>query len=201
MDFGSAHMRMSMSFPMPGFGSMQMDEIFDGNAFYIHFPSSLASRLPGGKAWMKVDLDALGKASGVDLKQMMQANQSNPADMLKALKGVGTSHLVGSEDIRGATTKHYRADIDVNKAADRIPDQQSRDAVKQMFSSSGLSSIPVDVWVDDSGRVRRESFSFSGAGMTMDMTIEFTRFGVAVDTTPPPSDQVIDAGALLGTGS
>jgi hypothetical protein len=33
------------------------------------------------------DLDALGKASGVDVKQLMHANQSNPADMVKALKG------------------------------------------------------------------------------------------------------------------
>jgi hypothetical protein len=32
----------------------------------------------------------------------------------------------------------------------------------------------------------------------MDMTIEFTRFGVPVDVTPPPSNQVMDAGALLG---
>jgi hypothetical protein len=30
------------------------------------------------------------------------------------------------------------------------------------------------------------------------MTIEFTRFGVPVDVTPPPADQVMDAGALLG---
>jgi hypothetical protein len=35
----------------------------------------------------------------------------------------------------------------------------------------------------------------------MDMTIEFTRFGLPVDTTPPPSDQVLDAAALLGAAS
>jgi hypothetical protein len=33
------------------------------------------------------------------------------------------------------------------------------------------------------------------------MTISFTRFGVPVDTTPPPADQVMDAGAFLGAGS
>jgi hypothetical protein len=42
------------------------------------------------------------------------------------------------------------------------------------------------------------------SAFSMDLTIEFTRFGVAVDTTPPPADQVMDAGALLnaaGNGS
>jgi hypothetical protein len=94
-------------------------------------------------------------------------------------------------------TKHYRADVDLNKAAERVPDKKAADTVKQMFKSSGLSSFPVDVWIDRAGRVRRESFSFSAPAMVMEMTIEFTRFGVPVDTTPPPADQVMDAGAPL----
>ena len=200
LDMRNAHMRMSMSFPVPQLGSLEMEEIFDGSAFYFHLPESLAGRIPGGKSWMKMDLDALGKTGGVDLKQLMQANQSNPADLVKALKGVGTSKLVGTENIRGAATKHYRAAIDLSKAAEKIPDGRSADEVKQLFASSGVSSFPVDVWIDRAGRVRRESFSFSAAQMSMEMTIEFTRFGVSVDTTAPPADQVMDAAALLGSG-
>jgi hypothetical protein len=197
LDMRNAHMRMSMSFPMPQIGSLEMQEIFDGDAFYIRFPDALAKQIPGGKSWVKMDLDSLGKTSGVDVKQLMQANQSNPADMIKALKGVGSSRLVGTENIGGAVAKHYRGEIDLNKAAERIPDQKAADNVKQMFKSSGLSSFPVDVWIDRAGRVRRERFSFSAPEMAMDMTIEFTRFGVPVDTTAPPADQVMDAGALL----
>jgi hypothetical protein len=199
LDMHNSRMRMSMSFPVPGLGSLQMDEIFDGNAFYMHFPASIAQRLPGGKSWIKMDLDALGKASGVDLKQMMQANQqSNPSDMLKALKGVGDSRVVGTEKIGGVTTTHYQANIDPNKAAERIPDKKSADAVKQMLRSSGVSTVPIDVWIDRAGRVRREGFKMSANGTAMDLTISFTRFGAPVDTTAPPSDQVMDAGALLG---
>src|SRR3954454_17128954 len=196
VDMRNSRMRMSMSLPVPGLGSMQIDEIFDGNAFYMHFPQAVAQRIPGGKSWMKVDLDALGKASGVDLKQALQANQSHPADMLKALKAVGDSQLVGTEDIRGTSTKHYHADVDLNKAADRIGDKKSVDAIKQMVGSSGLSRIPLDVWIDGAGRVRREQFRYSAAGVGMDMTMEFTRFGAPVNTTPPPADQVMDASAL-----
>jgi hypothetical protein len=183
LDMRGARMRMSMSFPMPGYGSMQMDELFDGNAIYLKFPDALAQRIPGGKPWMKIDLQSLGKSAGVDLTQLMQANQNNPADMLKALKGVGSSRLIGPENIRGTATRHYRAEVDLKQAAARIP-----------------SAFPIDVWIDRVGRVRREQFQYSANGVGMDMTMEFTRFGVPVDTTPPPADQVMDTVALLGAG-
>ena len=196
VDMRNQHVRMSMDFPIPGLGDASMEEIFDGQAFYMHFPDQLAQRM-GGRSWVKVDLDALGKASGVDFKQMMRANQNNPADMLKALKGVGTSRVVGQEDIGGAATTHYHADIDLNKVADRIPDQHAAASVKQMFASTGMTSFPVDVWIDRAGLVRREHLSVNAPGAAMDLTISYTRFGVPVDTTPPPPDQVLDAGALL----
>jgi hypothetical protein len=194
LDMRNGRMRMSISVPIPGFGSMQIDELFDGSAFYVHFPASVAGRIPGGKAWIKVDLDAHGKAAGTDLKQMMQANQGNPADMLQALKGVGTSHKVGSENIDGAATTHYRAEIDLERAADRIGSAKA----KALFQSAGAGALPIDVWIDRAGRVRRESFNFSVEGVSLDMTIAFTHFGAPVDVTPPPADQVMDAGALLG---
>jgi hypothetical protein len=201
LDMRSQHMRMSMSFPIPGLGQTDMEEIFDGNAFYMRFPAALTQRLPGGKPWMKIDLDTLGKASGVDLKQVMQANQSNPADMLQSLKAVGSSHVVGREDIGGAPTTHYQATVDLSKAAQRIPDKKTAAAVKQLFAATGTESIPVDVWIDRAGRVRRQRVRMTTSAVSMDLTIEFTRFGVAVDTTPPPADQVMDAGALLNAGA
>jgi hypothetical protein len=198
IDMRNQRMRMSMSFPVPGLGSMQTDAIFDGSAFYMHLPDAVAQRIPLGKSWVKLDLAALAKSTGVDMKQLTQTNQGNPADMLKALKAVGTSRKVGTENIGGAPTTHYRATVDPKKALDQIPDKQSAGSLKQMLSSSGLGSIPIDVWIDRAGRVRRESLKFSAAGTSMDMTVSFTRFGVPVDTTPPPADQVLDAGKLLG---
>ena len=198
IDMKNQRMRMSMSIPVPGFGSMQTDALFDGNVLYMHLPDALAQKIPLGKSWMKLDVAALAKKSGVDLGQLSQANQGNPADMVQALKAVGSSRNLGSENIGGVATTHYRATIDPKKALEQIPDKQSAGMLKQMLGTSGVSTIPLDVWIDRSGRVRRESIKFSAAGTSMDMTISFTRFGVPVDTTPPPADQVLDAGALLG---
>src|SRR3954453_20809979 len=38
----NARMRMSMSCPVPGAGQMQLEEIFHGSAFYMHFPAAVA---------------------------------------------------------------------------------------------------------------------------------------------------------------
>ena len=197
VDMKNQRMNMSMGFPIPGFGQMQMQEILDGTTIYMKFPDALAQRLPGGKAWMKLDLEALGKSQGIDMKSLTQANQANPTDILAALKAVGSSHVVGQEDVGGTPTTHYAAAIDLNKAAERIPNQQTVDSVKQMFKASGLSSIPVDVWVDRSGRVKQEGVKLSTPQFSMNMTLTFTQFGVPVDTTPPPADQTMDASALL----
>ena len=201
IDMRNHAMRVSVAMPFPGLGNTQIDEIFNGTTFYMHLPDTLTQRLPGAKPWMKIDLQALGKSAGIDFKKALQANQSNPADMLAALKGVGTSKKVGTENIDGAPTTHYTATIDLNKAAARIADKQTVDALKQMYSSSGINSLPIDVWIDRAGRVRRESIKVSAQQVSMDMTISFTRFGVPVDTTPPPADQVLDAAALLGAAN
>jgi len=198
IDLKNQRARMNFAMTMPGLGEMDIEELMNGTTMYMRFPAQLAQRLPGGKQWVKVDLQALGKASGVDMKQLMQAGQNNPTDVLEALRAVGSSRKVGDENIGGAPTTHYAATIDLAKAASTIPDKQQQESVKQLFASSGLQSIPVDVWVDRSGRVRRESVKFSAGGNALDMTMDFTRFGVPVDTTPPPDDQVMDMSALLG---
>jgi hypothetical protein len=201
MDTPHQRMRMSMSMAMPVVGDLKMDEIFDGSAIYIHMPEQLAQRVPGGKSWIKLDLAAFAKARGIDLKQLAPGNQSNPADMLKMLKAAGNSHVVGQEDINGDTTTHYAGSIDLTAIADRVGDKQSVASLKQLYAQAGISSIPVDVWVDRSGRVRQEAIKFSAGNMSMDMTIDYIRFGVPVDTTPPPADQTMDTGALLAGGS
>lgn len=197
LDMRARRMRMSMSMPVPGFGSMDVEEIFDGSTFYMRLPAQLVQRIPGGKQWMKLDLETLGKSSGIDFKQLMQSNQSNPGDMLQALKAVGGSKKVGEENIGGASTTHYTATIDVNKIAEKVADKQTVDSLRQISQQTGLSSLPIDVWIDRSGRVRQEQLKMSATGFSMNMTITFTRFGVSVDTTPPPADQVMDAASLM----
>jgi hypothetical protein len=189
IDMKHQRMRMAMSLPLPGLGSTKADGLYDGKAIYMRMPGVLR-QIPLGKSWLKLDLGRLAHTG---------PTQANPADFLQALKAVGTSKRIGTATVAGVATTHYRTTIDPGKALDRIPSGQGSGLLKQMLGRARISAIPVDVWLDGSGRVRRESMKFSAAGTSMDMTVTFTRFGVPVDTTPPPADQVLDAGALLGS--
>lgn len=195
VDMRNTRMRMTMSFPVPGAGNVDIEELLDGTTMYMRLPSALSQRLPSPKPWIKLDLKELSKASGVDLQQAMQANQQNPGDMLEALKGVSDSKVVGHETIRGADTTHYHADVDLRKALDEVASDKQR--LQQLIDSTGLTTMPVDVWIDGSGRVARQTVKFSGNDVAMDFTIDYTQFGVPVDVTAPPADQVMDAGALM----
>jgi type II secretory pathway pseudopilin PulG len=201
IDMGNTRMRMTMNFPVAGAGNFDIEELMDGTTIYMRMPAAVTQRLPGGKPWMKLDLKELGKASGVDLEKAMQANQQNPGDMLKALKGVSDSKVVGHESIRGADTTHYHAEVDLKKAVERVATDEGAQQFSQMADSIGVSSLPVDVWIDGNGRVARQTVKFSSTQFTMDFTIDYTQFGVAVDVTPPPDDQVMDAGAFLGAAN
>jgi type II secretory pathway pseudopilin PulG len=202
IDMRNTRMRMTMNFPVPGAGNFDIEELLDGTTIYMRMPAAVTQRLPGGKAWMKLDLKELGKASGIDFDKAMQANQQNPGDMLEALKGVSDSKVVGHESIRGANTTHYHADVDLKKAVEQVAtDKEGAERFRQMADSIGVSSVPVDVWIDGTGRVARQTTKFSSTQFSMDFTIDYTRFGVPVDVTPPPDDQVMDAGAFLGAAN
>ena len=77
-------------------------------------------------------------------------------------------------------------------------------AVRKAMKQIGMSTIPVDVWVDGKGLLRQESLSLSlGQGLqnaTMKMTFDLHDFGEPVSVEVPPADQVFDALAALKGG-
>jgi hypothetical protein len=63
---------------------------------------------------------------------------------------------------------------------------------------SGVAAT-VDVWIDDQDRVVKIQASPDGGA---DITFEVTAFGVPVDVTAPPADDVIEfPGRATGEGS
>src|SRR4051794_7984114 len=72
MDMRNLRARMSMSTSIPATGQVSFDEIMNGTTIYMHMPEQLASKLPGGKSWMKIDLQAFGKANGIDVGKALQ---------------------------------------------------------------------------------------------------------------------------------
>jgi len=108
--------------------------------------------------------------------------------VLKYLKGSSQSVTrVGEEQVRGAHTTHYRAQVDLQRA------------VQQGVFGQATAAFPVDVWIDDQGRASRTSYSMKAvtAG-SFSFTQELYDFGKAdvSGVTAPPADQTRDISSL-----
>jgi hypothetical protein len=179
--------------------------IIDGLVIYMRFP--FLTQLPGiDKEWLKVDAEKLGEQQGLDLGQLSQLGQTDPSQSLQYLRAVsGDVEELGGEEVRGVDTTHYKADVELKKVPDALPEaqrEQFRKGIDALVEQLGTDEIPIEVWIDDEGLVRRErvDFSFeeegSGGEASVRIDVELFDFGVAVDVSPPPDDQVQDLAEL-----
>jgi hypothetical protein len=68
----------------------------------------------------------------------------------------------------------------------------SSQGIDTLIKELGHSTIPVDVWLDNQKRLRRERFALSVQGQTASVTFELFNFGTSHAVTPPPADQTAD---------
>jgi hypothetical protein len=181
------------------FGVEELDLLLAGDEVYYQLP---AGTLLGGEQWVKVDVEALRYAVGVDLEQLARAIQSDPGQYLRWLGAVGENvERVGTETVRGTEATHYRATVDLDEVLDTAA-PEGRDATRALTDflqrQLELGELPIDVWVDGDELVRRIRLAYDVSGTPTRITMELDDFGVEVDAPPAPDD-VIDLGDLLGT--
>ncbi|MEA2256228.1 MAG: hypothetical protein QOG35_2273 [Solirubrobacteraceae bacterium] len=186
---------------VPGQGELKIRELVDGLTIYLR--SDVFERfLPGGKHWLKVDLQELGKKAGIDLGQLQQLGAgTDPTQFLAYLAKTADVRKVGEEDINGSPTTHYRATIDLDKLAAAGGDAKLAESVRQLQKATGIKQIPTDVWIGKDGRVRRQSLDYTSTGATptrVSFVIDFKNYGVPVDVQIPDAGDTVDAATLLG---
>lgn len=184
-----------------GHGSIQEVALEqDGDyVLYIRVPS-LASQLPGGQQWFKLDLSKLGASTGLDLGKLMSGSQLQPTDLLSTLEADGAKvHRVGPATVDGAATTHYRVTVDTAKVLESIgPTSPLLSA-----AAAQMKSITENVWVGKDGLVRRIAFAGSvprASSPHMAMTMDIYDYGAHVHIAAPPSSQVFDATQLAQQG-
>jgi LppX/LprAFG-like lipoprotein len=173
--------------------------VFAYPVIYMELPPE-SGQLPAGKKWIKMDLEKLGQEAGLNLDQMMGAGQTDPSQGLDFLRGVKDVHAVGEEEVRGVATTHYTGVVDLAILGTEQPEMKP--AIDQLVQQSGLSRIPVEVWIDEDGFVRRMKQNLEGSGsglpMNMTMTTDLYDFGTDVSVKEPPADDVVDFSELTG---
>lgn len=171
---------------------------FDGTVYYIKLPAAGQSGLPKGKEWLRMDVAEFAPGGeNEDLSSFMQFSQSDPTQTLGFLKGASDDfESVGTEDVRGVETTHYKGTIDLQKVADES--DELGDIYTRLLEDSEFKEIPAEVWIDADGRCRRIAYELpvpeQRGGGTAKLTVEFYAFGEDVEVEPPTDAESYDLG-------
>src|SRR4051794_4671771 len=168
---------------------ISIDEVMDGTTMYMRLPKEAMAGVPGGKSWIKLDLD---KASGGALSGAMNASQ-DPASQLKLLSALAGVKEGGKEKIGGERATHYHGEVDYKQGAKARP-PDLRKAAELALKVMADTTIPVDVWLDDQGRVRQQRLELNTKALSgspaqkQTTTIGYSDFGVDASSIKAPAD-------------
>ena len=206
IDFVGQKFDMTLNLPATtGIGGSIEERLID-KVLYLKLPAA-ASAATGGKSWVKIDTSTL--KSGSSLGSLNQ----NPADILGSLRSVSSSiTTVGTEDIRGVKTTHYRANIDLAKAAAASGSKASLDqaTIDEYKKALGSTSLPADVYLDSKGLPARFAITVKPAAgsatasqvSSVSISIDFFNYGKAntASIVAPPASEVgaLPTGAISG---
>ena len=208
---GTMVMRLSIpSAASSGLGTLQMQVVYVPGTIYMKLPPQLASRIPGHKPWLLINLNQLGKAAGIPgLGSLANSSSSlnNPAQYVQYLRATtnGTVRNLGKATINGVSTTHYHAVIDLNQLPSVVP-ASSRASVQQLVATlkkrGTKTQLPIDAWIDSSQRIRQVVTTYTvpvnGRQARITTQVDFVQYGPQPAPTVPPASQTQNLLSLAG---
>ena len=201
----------------------RLEAVGHGNTIYMKLPAG--ARLGRVRTpWVSIEapdtssnpLSALGGPS--------IAGGGNPTATLQYLQIEGlvaSAEQIDGREVRGTDTSGYRVKLDTGRfeqiMSEQLDSQAAQGGLGQLAGDAKITvrEAVMDLYVDDAGLVRRQTFDvvigISAMGQTIDMSMktaaEMFDFGTVVDAPLPPPDQVTAVSSqveltqlLMGTG-
>jgi len=195
---GLSSLLIDMGSALPG---MTEEVIQHGDVTYLRVPilTTLAPSLAG--KWLRVDRDQAATMGGASPSTGPLGGSSgvgDPSAVLSYLKGAGAEvTTVGHDEVGGVHTTHVHATISVRQAidasgVDRDKVEQSLRRMPGMSKQIESLTLPVDVFVDNDGYVRRIAITYDATGVTMSLTLDYSAFGQPVSITEPDEADTAD---------
>jgi hypothetical protein len=167
-----------------------LETIVAGNVLYMRSRVFAQAGVSGGLQWVKLDLGKLAQQRGLDLSSLVNASPT-PTSGLAYLRGAKDVKKVGSESVKGVDTTHYNVKVDLAQAAAKSSGA-SRQSLQRVIKLSGVKTLPVDVWIDGQGYLRKIAWAeHTSPSTAAKVTMVLHDFGSPV-TIEPPSGKVID---------
>jgi hypothetical protein len=140
--------------------------------------------------WTKEEQDAEGSGDPTELLIPFPGSPTKPTDVLtRVLLASDTNENLGTDEVRGTKTTHYRAKVDLRKLVSQLPAaDRPNENVEEVW---GGRFVPVEIWIDDESRLRRITIKQSSEGNTEVTSVDLFDYGVEVEVEPPPEDELI----------
>ncbi|GGV10531.1 putative lipoprotein [Actinomadura cremea] len=173
-----------------------MQQILVDRTMYMKMP--MLSEMAGGKPWMKISLDEIGKQAGLNIDQLMQQSQQmDPVQNMEKLTASKDVREVGKENVNGVETTHYAGTYQMADAVAELPAEQ-QEAARKSIAESGIESMKFDVWVDGQQLPQKMTMSTpSSAAGAMTMSMTYRDYGKPVQIAAPPASQVTDMAQMM----
>lgn len=168
-----------------GTGSAKFEIVSSDNVYYLR--GGPFEQIAPGK-WVKVK----------STDPTFNLGQNDPSQMLQYLRATSNVNEVGKDSVRGVDTTHYSARLQLDKVADRVSPDAAR-ALKQATKTLGTKEIPMDVWVDGDGLVRRVNVDWHQKGGSFVVSLDLFDFG-DVNVAVPADSDTVDLSNMLGGG-
>jgi hypothetical protein len=189
VDFGNkkSHTITKMASPDGNGQSGGTEVIVDGTSAYLRYDM-------GGQLgpWMKFDLTAM----------LGQRGANDMGSYIALMAGITEQQEIGSENVRGVATTHYKVTVDPARVVEKYPEM--KDFIDAMMkaaesivpgSTKGVAEESMkpsqyDVWVDQAGLINRVSQDFTtktedGNEVSGKSSTEYFEYGGKVDIIVP----------------
>lgn len=167
-------------------------------------PPELAAWSELRDRWGVVDVASLAGFEATDLAALAGGQGGSSPDQVLAMlrQAAAEVDVVGRTDIRGVSTTHLRASVDI---ATMLDTQGVDPAAMGLEVGAFDFDLPIDVFVDDGNRVRRVAMTMSlelleavapdeeipsDAEFEITTTIDLFDFGADLEIAPPPAGDI-----------
>jgi hypothetical protein len=170
---------LDLSESIPSAGQLRL--IYVGGKTYAKLPASLQT---GSKPYVLVSPNSsnpviaqLGSSLGTALNAASLRTYGIFVHAAKSVK------LVGSDTVGGVQATKYHVVVDARKVPSSL-------LSKQALQSSGIKTVPVDLWIDSEDRPVQVVENLTVQGQTVSVKASITRYNQPVTITAPPASQV-----------
>jgi hypothetical protein len=161
----------------PAGAGHDIDLFFVGQTIYAPAPAGHYPAITG-KQWLAY-AGSLPTATSVP-------NGKDALAFLRMMPGAtGPVRVMGHDTVDHARTTHYRVTIDVLKAVAAEPAELRNADTMAELQRVGVTTMPIDIWLDDQHAPRQITFALSVDGVSMHAQMRFRGSSTPLTVTAP----------------